>query len=246
MDGGMMLCKWGKSGLGESWLVGAQSNASLAPEAISALKRQSPNPLSSDAPSFTIPPFPAFACFCQWTCPTELHGIGKYAADAYYMFCRGLWREVDPLDKDLKRYKEWLGSTGGLGAGLQRASSPGARRAGMTPSQRRTSSPGSRGAGMTPGKLLEGREVAAAAVAAAAAAAAAGVARAEPDAAAAAAVGAVAAAVATTGRGGEGGSAGAAGAAGGAGGQGRTSTAAAASVKEAQLGLAAGAGMGSK
>jgi len=24
----------------------------------------------------------------QWTCPTELYGIGKYAADAYYMFCR--------------------------------------------------------------------------------------------------------------------------------------------------------------
>jgi hypothetical protein len=24
----------------------------------------------------------------QWSCPTELYGIGKYAADAYYIFCR--------------------------------------------------------------------------------------------------------------------------------------------------------------
>jgi hypothetical protein len=24
----------------------------------------------------------------SWSCPTELHGIGKYGADAYYMFCR--------------------------------------------------------------------------------------------------------------------------------------------------------------
>jgi len=25
----------------------------------------------------------------QWRDPTELYGIGKYAADAYHMFCRG-------------------------------------------------------------------------------------------------------------------------------------------------------------
>ena len=56
----------------------------------------------------------------QWKDPIELYGIGQYAADAYYIFCRGLWREVEPEDKDLKRYKEWIASTGGLGTGLTR------------------------------------------------------------------------------------------------------------------------------
>lgn len=56
----------------------------------------------------------------EWKDPSELHGIGQYAADAYYIFCRGLWKEVEPQDKDLKRYKEWLASTGGLGTGLTR------------------------------------------------------------------------------------------------------------------------------
>ncbi|PSC75056.1 methyl-binding domain 4 [Micractinium conductrix] len=55
-----------------------------------------------------------------WRDPTELYGIGKYAADAYLMFSRGRWREVQPDDKDLKRYHEWLESTGGLGTGLTR------------------------------------------------------------------------------------------------------------------------------
>lgn len=49
----------------------------------------------------------------------QLHGIGKYAADAYYMFCRGAWQGVQPDDKDLKQYHQWLTSTGGLGLGLQ-------------------------------------------------------------------------------------------------------------------------------
>ncbi|KAL4427718.1 hypothetical protein ABPG75_001807 [Micractinium tetrahymenae] len=56
----------------------------------------------------------------QWRNPTELFGIGKYAADAYLMFCRGRWREVQPDDKDLKRYRDWLEQTGGLGTGLTR------------------------------------------------------------------------------------------------------------------------------
>lgn len=30
------------------------------------------------------------------------------------------WREVQPEDKDLRRYREWLESTGGLGTGLSR------------------------------------------------------------------------------------------------------------------------------
>lgn len=35
-------------------------------------------------------------CSCvavQWSCPTELYGIGKYAADAYYIFCRWAGQE---------------------------------------------------------------------------------------------------------------------------------------------------------
>jgi endonuclease III len=58
----------------------------------------------------------------NWKDPSELHGIGKYASDAYWIFCRGAWRpgEVDPEDKDLKKYLSWLRGTGGLGTGLQR------------------------------------------------------------------------------------------------------------------------------
>ncbi|KAK9816537.1 hypothetical protein WJX72_001655 [[Myrmecia] bisecta] len=60
----------------------------------------------------------------QWVNPMELHGIGQYAADAYYIFCRGEWESVQPTDKDLLRYHEWLKSTGGQGTGLQRDVAP--------------------------------------------------------------------------------------------------------------------------
>ena len=44
---------------------------------------------------------------------------GSFAcADAYYMFCRGQWEGVQPDDKDLIKYHEWLRATGGHGAGL--------------------------------------------------------------------------------------------------------------------------------
>ena len=56
----------------------------------------------------------------QWTTPMQLHGIGQYAADAYFMFCRGEWRKVQPLDKDLLKYHAWLVETDGHGSGLQR------------------------------------------------------------------------------------------------------------------------------
>lgn len=55
----------------------------------------------------------------QWTNPQELHGVGKYASDAYYMFCRGQWREVQPEDKDLRRYRDWLLASQGQGMGFQ-------------------------------------------------------------------------------------------------------------------------------
>lgn len=56
----------------------------------------------------------------EWLDPIELHGIGQYASDAYFMFCRGHWQDVDPSDKDLLRYQQWLHSTGGEGNGLER------------------------------------------------------------------------------------------------------------------------------
>ena len=64
------------------------------------------------------------ACAVQWTSPLELHGIGQYGADAYFMFCRGDWREVHPTDKDLLRYRNWLADTDGLGQGLERDKAP--------------------------------------------------------------------------------------------------------------------------
>lgn len=46
--------------------------------------------------------------------------MGKYASDAYWMFCRGRWRDLCPDDKDLKRYHAWLAATDGQGEGLAR------------------------------------------------------------------------------------------------------------------------------
>ena len=60
------------------------------------------------------------ACWLQWVDPIQLHGIGQYASDAYFMFCRGLWQEVSPSDKDLLKYQQWLQSTNGEGTGLER------------------------------------------------------------------------------------------------------------------------------
>ncbi|CAI9266087.1 unnamed protein product [Lactuca saligna] len=44
----------------------------------------------------------------EWTYVTELHGVGKYAADAYAIFCTGHWNRVVPKDHMLNRYWEWL------------------------------------------------------------------------------------------------------------------------------------------
>ncbi|KAG2429726.1 hypothetical protein HYH02_013983 [Chlamydomonas schloesseri] len=56
----------------------------------------------------------------QWQSPTELHGVGIYAADAYAIFHQGHWRDAKPADKDLRRYVQWLQDTGGEGSGLER------------------------------------------------------------------------------------------------------------------------------
>ncbi|KAF8038261.1 hypothetical protein BT93_B0957 [Corymbia citriodora subsp. variegata] len=44
----------------------------------------------------------------SWTHVTQLHGVGKYAADAYAIFCTGKWKEVNPLDHKLQDYWEYL------------------------------------------------------------------------------------------------------------------------------------------
>ncbi|KAJ0445666.1 putative DNA glycosylase [Helianthus annuus] len=44
----------------------------------------------------------------DWTHITQLHGVGKYAADAYAIFVTGQWRRVIPADHMLNRYWEFL------------------------------------------------------------------------------------------------------------------------------------------
>jgi hypothetical protein len=58
--------------------------------------------------------------FAQWTDPKDLHGVGQYGSDAYRIFCRGDWRDVNPADKDLAKYHAWLVATNGEGTGLER------------------------------------------------------------------------------------------------------------------------------
>lgn len=47
----------------------------------------------------------------RWTYVTELHGIGKYAADAYAIFCTGKWERVRPTDHMLNKYWDFLSSS---------------------------------------------------------------------------------------------------------------------------------------
>ncbi|KAL6569217.1 hypothetical protein OROHE_003498 [Orobanche hederae] len=44
----------------------------------------------------------------SWTHVTELNGIGKYAADAYAIFCTGKWERVRPIDHMLVKYWDFL------------------------------------------------------------------------------------------------------------------------------------------
>ncbi|XP_052207222.1 uncharacterized protein LOC127811413 isoform X2 [Diospyros lotus] len=44
----------------------------------------------------------------SWTHVTQLHGVGKYAADGYAIFCTGKWERVRPTDHMLKKYWEFL------------------------------------------------------------------------------------------------------------------------------------------
>ena len=40
--------------------------------------------------------------------PDVLYGIGKYASDAYQIFCLGNWRDVEPKDHALNDYHRFL------------------------------------------------------------------------------------------------------------------------------------------
>jgi hypothetical protein len=68
-----------------------------APTAVPGLARQDPvkprptNCLLASLITFYRCPLPTAlpCCQLQWREPTELFGIGKYAADAYHIFCRG-------------------------------------------------------------------------------------------------------------------------------------------------------------
>ncbi|CAJ1947656.1 unnamed protein product [Sphenostylis stenocarpa] len=44
----------------------------------------------------------------SWTHVTQLHGVGKYAADAYAIFVTGKWDRVTPTDHMLNHYWEFL------------------------------------------------------------------------------------------------------------------------------------------
>ncbi|XP_062003696.1 uncharacterized protein LOC133721174 [Rosa rugosa] len=46
----------------------------------------------------------------SWTHVPELPGVGKYAADAYAIFCTGMWERVKPADHKLNLYWEFLHS----------------------------------------------------------------------------------------------------------------------------------------
>lgn len=43
-----------------------------------------------------------------WLC----FGVCRYAADAYAIFCEGRWREVNPEDHMLRKYRDWLHGEG--------------------------------------------------------------------------------------------------------------------------------------
>eukprot|EP01018_Ginkgo_biloba_P015261 Gb_35863 [translate_table: standard] len=51
----------------------------------------------------------------EWTHVTQLHGIGKYAADAYAIFCTGRWKDVQPEDHMLNAYWEYLKKCDNMG-----------------------------------------------------------------------------------------------------------------------------------
>ena len=44
----------------------------------------------------------------EWTTAADLYGCGKYADDAWRIFCKGDWQDVVPNDHALNEYHGWL------------------------------------------------------------------------------------------------------------------------------------------
>ena len=44
----------------------------------------------------------------SWTTASDLHGCGKYADDAWHIFCKGDWEKVAPRDHALNYYYTYL------------------------------------------------------------------------------------------------------------------------------------------
>ena len=44
----------------------------------------------------------------NWSEAKDLHGCGKYANDAWLIFCKGKWKSVEPNDHALNKYHMFL------------------------------------------------------------------------------------------------------------------------------------------
>ena len=44
----------------------------------------------------------------KWKTPKELYGCGKYAEDAWHIFYKGDWKDLQPTDHALNYYHEFL------------------------------------------------------------------------------------------------------------------------------------------
>ena len=44
----------------------------------------------------------------NWVTAKDLHGCGKYANDAWLIFCKGVWKDVEPNDHALTKYHNFL------------------------------------------------------------------------------------------------------------------------------------------
>tara|TARA_R100000808_G_C2155555_1_gene168655 strand:+ start:9516 stop:9941 length:426 start_codon:yes stop_codon:yes gene_type:complete len=48
----------------------------------------------------------------DWETASDLYGCGKYADDAWRIFCKGDWEHVQPTDHALNDYHNWLMEAG--------------------------------------------------------------------------------------------------------------------------------------
>jgi methyl-CpG-binding domain protein 4 len=44
----------------------------------------------------------------EWNTAKDLYGCGKYADDAWHIFCVGDWKNIEPKDHALNLYHAWL------------------------------------------------------------------------------------------------------------------------------------------